>query len=128
MMASASRPTGTSEPIASDSLCGLQRHAWREGKRAHGESPAPVVELSVWLFFFVAHFKHTQVRVCGTQQGIVSVGWSGVCVHSYTEVSHSTHITTLPFGPSTQLEFFFFESVGSSPAVRWLGYRRQSTV
>ena len=58
-----------------------------------------------WIFY-VGHFTRAQVGVCGIQ--------FGVCVHSYTAVRHTTHISTLPFGPSTLLEFV---SVGSSNVV-----------
>ena len=37
---------GTSEPIGSNSLCGLQRHAMARG---------PMVELRVWLFCGTLH-------------------------------------------------------------------------
>ena len=95
---------GTSEPIGSNNLCGLQRHAWREGKRAHGESPAPMVELRVWLFF-VAHFTHTQVRVCGTQQGIVRLGeW---CVRAQLHRGQTLHTHHhVAMGQAHSLSFF----------------------
>ena len=55
--------------------------------------------------FFVAHFTRAQVGVCGTQFGTVTLLVR--CVVALHLVRHTTHIATLPFGPSTQLELLF---------------------
>ena len=59
----------------------------------------------------MAHFTRAQVGVCGTQLGTMRL-WIR-CVVTLHLVRHTTHIPTLPFGPSRQLEFLFV-SVGSS--------------
>ena len=74
--------------------------------------------------FVVTHFSRAPVCVCETQMALWGLV-GGVWLHNYTVDRHSTGIHTLPFGPSTQLDFFCPSR--ALPAVRWLGYHRQPT-
>ena len=93
-MASASRPR---VPVSQQVKRPLRLAATCSGERANGGAEG---------LAFLWYTSHTLSWVCAVHNEALS-GWvGGVCAHSYTAVRHSAAIPTLPFGPSTQLEFF----------------------
>ena len=69
-------------------------------------------ELGGWSVFchFLCGTLHTRSGVCGKQLGTVRLG--GRCVRAQFHRGQIHHKPMLPFGPSTQLEFLYFVSVG----------------
>ena len=59
----------------------------------------------------VAHITCAQMGVCWSQYGTVRFCVRLVVSQQYRLIRHATH-PMLPFGPSTQLEFFFVLPVG----------------